>query len=467
MFRQMAKCCFGIVTLLSIPAIAHAHEPAGPLPVAGWSVIPFVLLLLGIAALPLAKPHFWHSHRNRAIFTVVLSLPTVVYLCFEGEPALRLLLHALREYSSFILLIAALYTVCGGLVVFLKLRPTPLANTGLLAVGAVLANLIGTTGAAMLLIRPYLRINQERLYKRHLAVFFIFVVCNVGGLLTPLGDPPLFLGFLRKVEFFWTLGLWPQWLVANGTLLIVFFVWDSWVCRREPPQLFHSSSEKREPFQLRGRRNVFLLLGVLAAVLLQASDVGQGLSHLISTVVPCPDLTLHWPVPEIVMGLLLVASWVWTPRSLRAQNGFSWGPILEVSVVFLGIFITMVPAIERLRFYSGTWGITEPWKFFWATGVVSSFLDNAPTYLTFATIAAGKEATDFQLLSLQKPLLMAAISCGAVFMGANTYIGNGPNFMVKAMCEESKMPCPSFFGYMGYAVVILVPVWGLITVLFF
>jgi Na+/H+ antiporter NhaD/arsenite permease-like protein len=467
MFPQTRRACYVVATLLSYPLVCYANEHAEPLPVPGWSVIPFVLLLLGIAALPLAAPHFWHSNRNRALFTAALSLPTVSYLCFEGAPAIQLLLHALKEYSSFILLIATLYTVCGGLLVSMKSKPTPLANTGLLAVGAVLANVIGTTGAAMVLIRPFLRINRERQHKRHLAVFFIFVVCNVGGLLTPLGDPPLFLGFLRKVDFFWTLSLWPQWLVANGMLLIVFFVWESRVCRWEPPILFNSLPERQIPFQLRGRRNILLLVGVLMAVLMQAPEAGQGVAGLISLVWPCPDLTMHWPLPEIIMGLLLLASWLGTPRDVRESNGFSWGPIIEVAVVFLGIFITMVPALELLRFHSGAWGVTAPWKFFWITGLVSSFLDNAPTYLTFATIAAGKGATDFQALSLQRPLILAAISCGAVFMGANTYIGNGPNFMVKAICDENKMPCPSFFGYMAYAFVILVPIWALLTVLFF
>jgi len=324
-----------------------------------------------------------------------------------------------------------------------------------LAMGAVLANLIGTTGASVLLIRPVLRINSERQHTAHLPIFFIFTVSNLGGLLTPLGDPPLFLGFLNGVPFSWTLTLWPEWLLVNGVVLTLFLIWDTIAHGREPARASARDKSEAEPLRLRGLVNILFLAGIMGGVLLQG--------------------TLPSPRGEVAGGAVMLAmavlSLLFTPRGLRAANAFTWEPIAEVAILFAGIFVTMVPALEILAGHGGALGISQPWQFFWLTGILSAFLDNAPTYLTFATMAAGSE--DFALLvhgqvpGLDGPLVLKAISCGAVFMGALTYIGNGPNFMVKAIADAAGYRTPSFFGYLAYSCLILLPVFVLVTILFF
>jgi Na+/H+ antiporter NhaD/arsenite permease-like protein len=341
------------------------------------------------------------------------------------------------------------------MVVTGNFRATPAVNTAVLAFGAVLANVVGTTGASMLLIRPLLKANRERRFARHLPVFFIFTVSNTGGCLTPLGDPPLFLGYLNGVPFVWTLSLWREWLLVNAAVLAIFHVWDLRAFRREDPVLGAGDCGAREPLRLRGLRNLPLLLGILAGVFLQrllpgfrGEAAGAGLM--------------------LLMGVL---SLVLTPRGLRAANRFTWGPIAEVAILFLGIFITMVPALTILGRHGKDFGITRPWEYFWLTGLLSGLLDNAPTYLTFGTIAAGSE--DFRLLvenqvaGIAGPDVLRAISCGAVFMGALTYIGNGPNFMVKSIAEGAGYRTPSFFGYLLYSCAVLLPVLALATFLFF
>jgi Na+/H+ antiporter NhaD/arsenite permease-like protein len=436
-----------------------------------WSVAPFVLLLLAIAILPLVAGHWWHYNRNRAIVVAACAIPVAAFLVYEelvdGLPALKPLADELGTYVSFILLLGSLYVVSGGIVLSGELEPRPLTNTAFLALGAVLANLIGTTGASVLMIRPVLRINQGRQHKAHVPVFFIFTVSNLGGLLTPLGDPPLFLGFLNGVPFSWTLSLWPHWLVANGIVLAIFFVWDMLAYRREAPASRAKTSkvcntsevcgepERKEGLRLSGMINLGFLAGIMVAILIQE---------------PLPS-----PWGEIIGGAIMLAmgmlSLCLTPRALREANGFSWGPILEVAILFAGIFIAMVPALEILGVHGKELGITAPWHYFWLTGILSSFLDNAPTYMTFATLAAG--SGDFSLLvhdqvpGINGPLVLKAISCGAVFMGALTYIGNGPNFMVKAIAEQAGFRTPTFLGYLVYSYLILVPVFVIITIVFF
>jgi Na+/H+ antiporter NhaD/arsenite permease-like protein len=417
-----------------------------------WTVVPFVALLLCIAILPLAAPHWWEHNRNKLIVSGALALIVAGYiLATFGRPGAGALWHVLTEYVSFILLLGSLYLISGGVYVKGSLSGTPLANSGLMALGAVLANFIGTTGASVLLVRPLLRANQSRVNKAHIVIFFIFIVSNCGGLLTPLGDPPLFLGFIRGVSFFWTMqNLWYEWLIANGIVLGIFLVWDSFASRGET--IVHDPELSRT-FGIRGGINFVLLAGVMGAVLSKSYFTGtQWEPYFI------PEATV------MVLGLLSLAI---TSRECREANNFTWGPILEVAILFAGIFVAMVPALELLRMHGPKFGVTEPWQYFWLTGGLSSFLDNAPTYLTFATMAAGPEAKDFSVLMTQKPEILAAISCGAVFMGANTYIGNGPNFMVKAMAEEDGYKMPSFFGYMLYSGFILLPVFGLLTYLFF
>jgi Na+/H+ antiporter NhaD/arsenite permease-like protein len=417
-----------------------------------WSAVPFVLLLACIALLPLVAGHFWHKNRNKFLLSVVLGVPIAAYLLSWGESGAHALLHGLSEYVSFIVLIGALYVIAGGILLEGDLKGRPLSNTGLLALGAVLANFIGTTGASMLLIRPYLRINIHRQRRTHLPIFFIFVVSNVGGLLTPLGDPPLFLGYLKGIDFFWTVHLWPQWLAVNGTLLVLFFLWDSLAARGDKDTGQLPGGTAASPLRLRGWINFLFLAGVVVAVLAK--------SQLKDTVFE------HAFVSEGAIALMAALSMFLGPRNYRQMNNFSWEPILEVAVLFIGIFVTMVPALELLKLNGDRLGVHEPWQFFWLTGSLSSFLDNAPTYVTFGALAA-HSSTDFATLMHTRPVVLAAISCGAVFMGAMTYIGNGPNFMVKAITEESGIPMPTFLGYTVYSCLILLPVFALITFLFF
>lgn len=427
-----------------------------PLHVAPWSIAPFALLLLAIAVLPLAIPKWWHSNLHKGFVSFGLGLPAVFYLLYleyiEQQPGQTQLLHALQEYVDFIMMLAALYTVAGGIAIEGQFRPTPLVNTLILALGAVLANLIGTTGASMLLIRPFLRINGVRQRTSHLPIFFIFLVSNLGGLLTPLGDPPLFLGFLNGVDFFWTLSLFPHWVLANGILLGVVFLWDAFAYWREPNR--DAFSPRHGSVVIGGWINFLFLLGILAAVLSQsASLVGE-------------EYRLAFPWPSLIMATMAGLSWVFTRRSVREHNQFNWEAILEVAVLFIGIFVTMVPAIALLRAHSPELGVTEPWQYFWLTGMLSSVLDNAPTYMTFAAVACGEQKLVDLSVGPDAPLLRA-ISVGAVFMGSLTYIGNGPNFMVKSIAESAGYPMPSFFGYLMYSLVILLPIFALVTYVFF
>lgn len=451
------------------PAAHAAHPPLGAeLPL--WSVLPFGALLAAIALLPLVAEHWWHRNANKALVAVLLALPVAGYLGLVwGTPGIHELLEKLREYTSFILLLTALYVISGGVYVEGSLSGTPLGNTLLLLVGAVLASFLGTTGASMLLIRPLLRANRSRQYRAHIVVFFIFVVSNCGGLLTPLGDPPLFLGFLKGVPFLWTMThLWLHWLVINGALLVAFHVYDEVVLTREERERAGSQLEEVLQHESLGVRGAFNFL-LLAAVVLTIYASGRW----------------NWPfgVPEAIMAALAIVSYLATPAANHHDNQFTFGPIIEVAVLFFGIFVTMAPALlilnawgQGLRPDLGPLAIHHPWQFFWATGLLSSFLDNAPTYLTFAATAAGMdgvrvEGSQYLGELLQRGgdavLRLAAISCGAVFMGANTYIGNGPNFMVKAIAEENGVRMPGFFGYMLYSGVVLLPLFVVATWLFF
>jgi Na+/H+ antiporter NhaD/arsenite permease-like protein len=454
MFRMSWLTAAGVL-LLPAPALAAGHEP---LHVPAWSVAPFVLLLAGIALLPLFVPHFWHSELNRALFTAALTVPTAGWLLWQmrdtdGESGRRLL-HAGLEYVSFILMLTALYAVSGGILVRGRLKGGPVTNTAILAVGVVLANVIGTTGASMLMVRPVLRANAGRAHRHHVPVFFIFSVCNLGGLLTPLGDPPLFLGFLQGVGFFWTLALWPQWLLANGLVLVVFFLYDWRMARRERPESAPTAAADETPGVRGLGLNGPLLLATVGAVLLQAEQFS-----------PFRSAEARFLVSNLALAAVVLASWWYTPAALRKENGFAWAPMVEVATLFAGIFVTMVPALALLETRGPRLGVTEPWQFFWLTGMLSAVLDNAPTYLTFATLAAGGH--DLPWLVANRPDLLAAVSSGAVFMGALTYIGNGPNFMVKALADAAGYRMPSFLGYLQYSTAVLLPVFGAVTLVFF
>jgi Na+/H+ antiporter NhaD/arsenite permease-like protein len=447
--RLAVVICLGPL-LLPNTATAAVDDTHLQLPV--WSIAPFALLLLAIAVLPLAAEHWWHRNRNKAIVAALVAVPTVLYLFVvqlsTQQPTLQALAHELVEYVAFILLLGSLYIVSGGIVVSGDLNGKPLTNVLFLAIGAVLANVIGTTGASVLLIRPVLRINRHRQYKRHLPIFFIFIVSNLGGLLTPLGDPPLFLGYLKGVPFFWTVGLWPQWLCANGLMLAIFLVWDTLAFRREQPTVA-APDGSAEPLRIQGTLNTALLLGVVGAVLL-----GGWLDDTWGRIASCT-----------LMATMAVLSLWLTPHALRRANAFTWEPILEIAILFLGIFITMVPALAILADNRDAFHLAEPWQYFWLTGGLSAFLDNAPTYVTFATMASG--SGDYLPLAQDQSQVLAAISCGAVFMGALTYIGNGPNFMVKAIADQAGYKMPSFVGYLAYSCAVLLPVMALMSLAFF
>jgi Na+/H+ antiporter NhaD/arsenite permease-like protein len=332
--------------------------------------------------------------------------------------------------------------ISGGILLRGDLVATPLTNTAFLALGSILASFIGTTGASMLLIRPILQTNRERTRVRHTIVFFIFLVSNIGGMLTPLGDPPLFLGYLQGVPFAWTFRLWPHWGLQVAALLALYFVWDAREHTREPIDALRRDRAQIEPLRVQGALNLAWLVLVVLAVAL-----------------------LHAPWREAAIVALAALSLWRTPRAVRRANGFTASPIVEVAVLFAGIFLTMMPALEILRVRGGELGVRAPWHFFWAAGILSSFLDNAPTYLTFLALGQGlglaREVVDVP------HAILAAIAVGAVSMGANTYIGNAPNFMVKAIAEERGVKMPSFFGYMLYSGAVLLPLFVLVTALFF
>jgi Na+/H+ antiporter NhaD/arsenite permease-like protein len=431
-----------------------------------WSVLPFAGLLLCIAVLPLFAAHFWEKNKNKAIVSGLFALPIVIILLGHGEHGVHELVDKGKEYVSFILLLGSLFAITGGIVVRGSLSGTPLVNTFILGLGGVLASVIGTTGASVLLVRPLLRANGPRARKAHVVIFFIFVVSNCGGLLTPLGDPPLFLGFLKGVPFDWTLRLWKEWLVVNGLLLVIFNVWDQVVLNKEEKERAGSQLEAvmhHQPFRIEGSRNFLFLLGIVAVIFAS----GQGFMNG----------GAPWPfgVQEGLMLAIALGAFFTTPKTNLETNKFSFGPIIEVAVLFAGIFVTMAPALLLLNANASEFGVEKPWQFFWAAGALSSFLDNAPTYLTFAATACGLKGIavegrylgQFLQSSAENSTILAAISCGAVFMGANTYIGNGPNFMVKAIAEENGVEMPGFFGYMAYSIAVLIPIFVVVTFLSF
>jgi len=448
-----------------------AHQELKGLPI--WSAIPFVGILLSIALLPLFAPKFWHHNFGKlsAFWALSFSVP---FLFAYKSLAIHEILHIyLIDYIPFIILLWALFTISGGILLKGKIKGKPVTNLIFLIIGTFLSSVIGTTGSAMLLIRPIIRANAHRKNKVHIIVFFIFLVANIGGSLTPLGDPPLFLGFLHNVSFFWTLNLFPHMALLSAILLSMFFFLDSYYLKKEdlPEEV---KDEEKEPIRILGWHNAFFLMGVIAGVLfsgmVKLSDINLfgihlGLQNLVR------DGFL------IFMGFLSLKT---TKKEVREGNGFTWFPIQEVAILFAGIFMTIIPALSILKEGgSGSLGfivnaVEKPWQYFWVTGSLSSFLDNAPTYLTFFNTALGKfysgmsEAQAVPLLMNVKTVFLQAISTGAVFMGAMTYIGNAPNFMVKSIAEENNIQMPSFFGYMiKYSFIYLLPAFIIVTLVFY
>ncbi|MDX2217760.1 MAG: sodium:proton antiporter [Burkholderiales bacterium] len=437
-------------------------------------VVPFAGILLSIAIMPLATPHFWHQHFGKvsAFWALAFLVPFAVQ--YGGGVAGHELVHTLvAEYIPFIILLLALFTVAGGIYIRGNLHGSPGLNTGILAAGTGLASIMGTTGAAMLLIRPLIRANDNRKHKVHVIVFFIFLVGNIGGSLTPLGDPPLFLGFLKGVDFFWTAkAMFLPMLISAGILLVLFYAIDYY--------FYHHGKEERparmdptpdtERISFDGKFN-FLLLGAIVGCVLMSGMWKPGIRFDIFGT----PLELQNLVRDVLLLGIALVSWKLTPASAREGNAYSWGPILEVAKLFVGIFITIIPAIAILK--AGNQGALAPLvalvtdgagqpinaMYFWLTGALSSFLDNAPTYLGFFNLAGG----DPKVLMTTLSNTLLAVSAGAVFMGANTYIGNAPNFMIKAIAEDRGIAMPSFFGYMLWSCGILLPIFALLTLIFF
>lgn len=450
-----------------------------------WTVVPFVLMLGAIAILPLvpAAHHWWESNRNKLVVATVLAAIALAYYAFLHNSAIdghwpahhfvspstsaldttfiRTIIEnaILQEYIPFIVLLFSLYTISGGIRIEGDLQADPLTNAAFMAVGAVLASFIGTTGAAMLLIRPLLETNRERKHVAHTIVVFIFIVCNCGGCLLPIGDPPLFLGYLEGVPFLWTFSLWKEWAFVNGMLLLVYVLLDRIVYyHRESVRDIERDIEQVGQLQFSGwKLNAPLLVGVVLAVaLLDPSK---------------PFLGTDWHpwmyLREMVQLGLVAITLYFGEAAVRERNQFNFGAILEVAALFIGIFICMQPALQILSIHGAELGINTPPKFFWATGTLSSVLDNAPTYLVFFKTAQGlPRGADAEIVAGVEHSILAAISLGAVFMGAMTYIGNGPNFMVKAIAESSGVKMPSFFGYLIYSVAILLPILAAMVYLF-
>jgi Na+/H+ antiporter NhaD/arsenite permease-like protein len=468
-----------LISSFLVPADGFANTFSTNLPASDigallpiWSVLPFAGILLSIALIPLFAPHFWEHHfpKVSAFWALVFVVP---FLYFFREVAVHEIAHIIIiDYIPFILLLWALFTVSGGIYVKGTVKGSPAVNMVILLIGTILASIIGTTGASMLLIRPILRSNAWRQYKVHTIVFFIFLVSNIGGSLTPLGDPPLFLGFLNGVPFFWTMHILPAMAFASIVLLVLYFILDSYCYKKESKTAAPYSEP--EPIKIEGYYNFIFLAGIIAAVLFSGNiklgevnifGIYQSIENLIK------DAVL------IIMGFL---SLIFTKPEVRQGNEFSWAPILEVAFLFAGIFMTIIPALAILK--AGENGalafliksINTPAHYFWASGTLSSFLDNAPTYLTFFNSVIGKfypgmpEAQAVARLIVEKISYLAAISAGAVFMGANTYIGNAPNFMVKSIAEEAGVKMPSFLGYMfKYSIPILLVLFIIMTFVFF
>ena len=430
-----------------------------------YLLIPFAIMLLSIAILPLAVPRFWGKNSNKLLYVLLISVPTAIMLSRAG------LGHALThqmlyDYVPFIMLLAALYVVTGGIHISYTTTPRPTVNAAIMFIGYGLSSIVGTTGAAMLLIRPLLEINRDRTYKVHTILFFIAMVANCGGVLTPLGDPPLFLLYLRGAEFSWFQTLFPQWVFVGSVLLFVYVVIDTYIWKRKELMGIRPRSEDEadEPIKISfsGTVNLFYL----SAILLSVAFINPSKIPAMAT----EDAAWYMRfLREIVLGTIIILSLISTRRRVRKDNHFSWEPITEVAILFVGIFVTMTPALLYLNANAAKLGITDPSQFFFASGALSSFLDNAPTAVAFHSVAqALPVAEGTQIVAGISNQLLTAIALGSVLFGAMTYIGNGPNFMVKAVAENDGVRMPSFFGYIfKFSLIVLLPTYILMALVFF
>jgi len=413
-------------------------------------------MLLSIAIFPLFWNHFWEKNRNKLYVALGLSIPVIIYLLINGFSGL--LIHTMVfDYIPFLILLGALFTITGGILLTGDIEAKPSINTLFLGIGAVLASIMGTTGAAMLLIRPVIQTNKERTFKVHTILFFIGIVANCGGLLTPLGDPPLFMMYLRGAPFTWFLNLIPEWLITNFLLLVIYFIVDTYYHKKEPVSSLTRDKMNIRPIKIQGKRNFIFLLGIVLSV---AFINEQYFSFINAN----PYFKF---IREAVIILMAYLSMIFTPKLLRVSNNFTWGPIEEVAYLFMGIFITMVPALIYLEVNAGQLGVRSVSQFYYYSGLLSSFLDNTPTAVTFHSLALGLGITTGKLVAGIPEEILKAISTGAVFFGSMTYIGNGPNFMVKAVAEENNIKMPHFFAYIfKFSLIVLLPIFILLQLLF-
>lgn len=430
-----------------------------------WSMIPFGLMLLTIAVAPLLAEHWWESNRHKLTVALFLGVPTAVCLIAGG------MLHDLEhqlfgDYIPFIILLLALYVITGGIHLSGDIKAKPWVNTIFLGLGWLLASIMGTTGAAMLLIRPLLATNQQRKHKVHTVLFFIALCANCGGLLTPLGDPPLFMLFLRGAEFTWFLSMWAPWLFTGVILLLIYFALDTYHYKKEHWTALSADHREHTPLKVQGKVNFIYLIGVVLTVaLINAGTIPQmGLENA--------PLWIKY-LREIVLVSLTLLSLYSTPKKIRfTMNKFTWDPIIEVAVLFLGIFTTMTPALAYLNDHAASLGLNKVWQFYYTSGALSSFLDNTPTAVAFHSVASGLTLDQMAafgngMMAGIPEILLMAICIGSVFFGAMTYIGNGPNFMVKAIAEENGVKMPSFFGYMfKFSLIVLLPIYILVQIIF-
>ena len=418
------------------------------------SLVPFILMLLSIAIFPLFWNHFWEKNINKLIIAIILSIPIVIYLLTSGLSH-KLIETMVFDYIPFIILLGALFTITGGIYLSGDIEATPTVNSIFMGIGAVLASFMGTTGAAMLLIRPVIQTNKERQFKVHTILFFIAIIANCGGLLTPLGDPPLFMMYLRGAHFTWFLKLIPEWFFTNLTLLIIYFIFDTYYHKKEPAKAIALDKSVIRPIRLHGKLNFYWLVGVVLAV-----------AFLNEQYLPFIKHNEYFKfIREGAIVVMAICSLLFTPKLTRESNNFTWEPIKEVAYLFFGIFITMVPCLLYLEVNAKALGVTLAHQFYYYTGALSSFLDNTPTAVTFHSLAEG--------LGLAKEVagipeeILKAISVAAVMFGSMTYIGNGPNFMVKAVAEENNIKMPSFFAYMyKFSLLVLLPIFIIIELLF-
>lgn len=453
------------------------HENLGnELPL--WSCIPFVGMLLSIAILPLVKPHWWeHNMLKIAIFWSLLFLIPFGIAFGVGALTFQIAEIVFLDYLPFIILLLGLFVAAGGIVIKGSFAGTTKTNIIMLLVGTAIASWVGTTGAAMLMIRPIMRANSWRKNKAHIIIFFIFMVANIGGSLTPVGDPPLFLGFLRGVPFFWTMRLLPIMLFNIAFLTVAFFFLDRRFVKKELAEgrkPLVALPEERQSICIEGGQNFIFVAMIVGAVILNGVLSGMpafkdAAGHPIGINIAGAVLPYTSIIQMVIILIAAFLSMKFTRKETREDNEFTFAPIAEVAKLFIGIFLTMIPTLAILKANGAYLGLVDPWQFFWVTGGLSSFLDNAPTYLVFLTTACacGFEEGLSTAIGIVDPTVLVAISSGAVFMGANTYIGNAPNFMVKAIAEEGKIKMPSFFGYMGWAAAFLIPLFVLDTLIFF